>query len=70
MEGIIKKISSYQHSEYDNARFKNKDNLEYKIKNKLDLFGRNYKYKRIEIDNKTSPNYVVENKSYLTDWID
>ena len=70
LEGIIKKISSYQHSEYDNARFKNKDNLEYKIKNKLDLFGRNYKYKRIEIDNKTSPNYVVENKSYLTDWID
>ena len=70
LEGIIKKISSYQHSEFDNASIKNKDNLKYKIKNKLDLFGRNYKYKKISIDKNSSPDYVFKNQAKLSEWID
>ncbi len=70
IEGIVKKISSYQHLEYDNDSIKNKQDLDYKIKNKLDLFGRNYKYKRVAIDDKTSPNYIIENQHHLIEWID
>ena len=70
VEGIVKKISSYQHLEYDNDGIKNKQDLDYKIKNKLDLFDRNYKYKRVAIDNKTSPNYIIKNQHHLIEWID
>jgi len=70
IEGILKKITSYQHLEYDNDNIKNKQNLDYKIKNKLDLFDRNYKYKRVAIDNKTSPNYIIKNQHHLIEWID
>ena len=70
LDGIVKKISSYQHLEYDNSNIKNKDNLEYKIKNKLDLFGRNYKYKKITISKNSSPDYVLKNQAELSEWID
>ncbi len=70
IEGIVKKISSYQHLEYDNDSIKNKQDLDYKIKNKLDLFDRNYKYKRVAIDYKTSPNYIIKNQHHLIEWID
>lgn len=70
LEGIIKKISSYQHSEYDNDEIKNKDNLINKIKNKQDLFGRNYKYKNINLDKRTAPEYIIENLHNFREWID
>ena len=70
IEGIVKKISSYQHTEYDKASIKNKQDIDYKIKNKLDLFDRNYKYKKITIDKKNSPYYIIENQHNLIDWID
>ena len=68
--GNYKKISSYQHLEYDKDEIKNKDNLINKIKNKQDLFGRNYKYKNINLDKRTAPEYIIENIDSFHEWID
>ena len=70
LDGIIKKISSYQHSEYDNDNIKNKITLQNKINNKLDIFGRNYKYRKISINKNTSPDYIIQNQEQLSEWID
>ena len=66
----MKKISSYQHVEYDNDEIKNKNNLEEKIRNKLDIFGRNYKYKKVTIDKNFAPDYIIQNQDDLSYWID
>lgn len=70
LDGIMKKISSYQHAEYDNDEIKNKNNLEDKIRNKLDIFGRNYKYKKVTIDKNFAPDYIIQNQDDFSYWID
>jgi len=52
----------------NNENFKNLSIIEKKLKNKEDLFNRNYKYKTIKIDN-TYPNFILENKENLKDYI-
>jgi len=68
VNGIIKKISSYQHTEFDIDKIKNKKTIENKINNNLDIFNRNFKYKAIILDNRF-PNYILENRKQLQKWI-
>ena len=67
-EGIYKKLNSYAEQQFNNENFKNLSVIEKKIKNKEDLFNRNYNYKTIKIDN-TYPNFIVENKESLKKYI-
>ena len=68
VEGIIKKISSFQHTEFDKEEIKNKKNIIKKINKGEDIFERNYIFKKIEIDNKF-PKYLINNKDKYSNWI-
>ncbi len=68
VEGIIKKISSFQHTEFDKDEFKKKEIIEKKIRNGEDIFDRNFVFKKIEIDDKF-PEYLISNKEKYKDWI-
>tara|TARA_Y100000768_G_scaffold286409_1_gene220751 strand:+ start:7153 stop:7953 length:801 start_codon:yes stop_codon:yes gene_type:complete len=64
---ILKKIKSFSHGEFNN------ENLdEIKIKEKIfkseDIFGRNNKFKKVEI-NESYPDYILKNIDKFSDWI-
>ena len=65
---IQNKIKSYAHAEFNIDEFTNLKNIEKKIRNNEDIFGRNQYYEKIEID-KTYPDYIKNNFNKLKDWI-
>jgi len=67
-ENILKKISSFSHGEHNKPELANKKNIEKNIKMQKNIFGLNFSYKKINIDN-TFPKYIVENKEKLKEWI-
>ena len=64
---ILNKIKSFSHGEYNNKNI-NEKNIEEKILNSEDIFGRDIKLKKIDIDN-TYPEYILRNKDKYSDWI-
>ena len=68
VEGIIKKISSFQHTEFDKEEFKNKEIIKQKIKEGKDIFNRNFFFKKVNIDKKF-PKFLVDNKDIYKNWI-
>ena len=68
VEGIIKKISSFQHTEFDKDEYKNKKTIEKKILNGEDIFNRNFKFKKIEIDS-SFPEYILKNINKYKEWL-
>ena len=68
VDGIIKKISSYQHTEFDVDDIKNKNNIIQKIERGEDIFNRNYNFKKINIDDRY-PEYLIKNKKKYLNWI-
>ena len=67
-ENISRKIKSFAHQEFNQEKFTNVKNIKEKIENHFDIFGRNYKYKKIDL-NKDFPKYILENKSKFNEWI-
>jgi beta-1,4-mannosyl-glycoprotein beta-1,4-N-acetylglucosaminyltransferase len=65
---IIKKIRSYSHGEFNTTNNTKEENIKKKIKNNIDIFGRDFKLKEVPID-KSFPEYIYKNKQLLTDWI-
>jgi len=68
VDGIIKKISSFQHTEFDKDEFKKKEIIEKKISNGEDIFNRNFSFRRIDIDYKF-PDYLLKNINKYKNWI-
>lgn len=68
VDGIIKKISSYQHTEFDIEEIKNREILINKISQGDDIFNRGYKFKKIHLDH-NFPKYLLENKLKYIKWI-
>ena len=62
VDGIVKKISSYQHTEFDTNKIKDK------TESGKDIFNRNYNFQRINIDDRF-PEYLIKNKSKYINWI-
>lgn len=62
VEMIIKKVESFAHAEYNKGVFKNAEAIEKAINNGEDIFGRNFRYKFVPLDN-TFPDYIVGNRS-------
>lgn len=58
---IVKKVEAFAHTEYNKEQFKNTESMEKAINNGEDIFGRNFKYKFVPVDN-TFPAYLVESK--------
>ena len=67
-EGISKKIKSYSHSEYNKPEFTDEKKIEERIKNRVDIFDRNYKYEKIELD-EAFPKYILDNLHKYQDWL-
>ena len=65
---IAKKITSYSHQEFNKKDFISEENIIKRIKNHEDLFNRDIKYKKIEID-ESFPKYILDNKEIYRKWI-
>ena len=66
--GISKKIQSFAHQEYNKEEFINLQKIEERLKKNIDIFGRNYNYKKISID-ETFPDYIYKNQDKFKNWI-
>ena len=66
--GISKKIQSYAHSEYNKSIYTDEKKIAERINNRIDIFDRNFKYEKIDIDD-TFPKYILENINKYKDWI-
>ena len=67
-EDISKKIKSYSHSEFNKPEFTDVKKIETRIKNRVDIFNRNYKYEKVDLDD-AFPKYILENISKYQNWI-
>tara|TARA_B100000795_G_C22683762_1_gene392797 strand:+ start:69 stop:872 length:804 start_codon:yes stop_codon:yes gene_type:complete len=65
---IALKIKSYSHGEFNKDEFIDEEKIKDKIANNKDIFGRDIKLKKIDID-ADYPSFIRENKSKLKDWI-
>ncbi len=67
-DSIRNKIVSYSHQEYNKAEFTNINLIEKKILKGEDLFNRNIKYKKVNLD-ESFPNYIIKKKEKFKKWI-
>ena len=67
-DGISKKIKSYSHQEFYKDEFVDEKKIATRIKNNVDLFDRDIKYKKIKVDS-SFPEYVLKNKDKFKEWI-
>jgi len=68
VEKIIKKLEAFAHSEYNTAEYKDPKKIEQALDEGKDLFGRDFKYKFVPIDN-SFPAYIVANKDKYSNLI-
>ena len=57
-----------QRKKFIHDEFINEEKIAKRIKNNQDLFDRNIKYKKIEID-ESFPKYIFNNKAMFKEWI-
>lgn len=62
IEKIIQKLESFAHVEYNKIEYKDPNQLKYLIENGKDIFGRNFTYQFVPID-QTFPSYILQNTS-------
>ena len=65
---IAKKIKSYAHQEFYKDKFIDEEKIKKRIKNNQDIFDRDIKYKKVEID-RSFPEYIFNNQSMFKEWI-
>ena len=65
---IVNKIRSYSHGEFNKNEITDEKKIEEKIANKLDIFGREFDLKQVNIDD-SYPAYIKNNKNLLKEWI-
>ena len=65
---LSNKIKNYAHQEFNKDKFTNIEKISDRIKNKKDLFDRNYNFEIINID-ENYPKYLRDNKLKYRDWI-
>ncbi len=67
-QDIVKKIQSYSHGEFNTEENTDEEKINQKIKENVDIFNRGFKLKQITIDG-SFPNYILNNKKLLKNWI-
>jgi len=65
---IQEKLKSFAHSEYNSNFYTDIEKIKDAIENNKDLFNRNQKYEKIQLDN-SFPDYILENKIKFQNWI-
>jgi len=68
-EEILKKLKSLAETKWDKENFYDLDVIKNKIKSKIDLFGRNHKFEKVNIDD-NFPEYIINNIDLYKEWID
>lgn len=61
IDKVIQKLESFAHTEYNKPEYKNPDKLKELIESGKDIFGRNFEYQFIPLDN-TFPEFILQNK--------
>ena len=67
-EKIIEKTNAFCHGELNQEKFKKKDLIKNKIDQLKDIYDRDIKYEKIEIDN-SYPEYFIKNLNHYREWI-
>ena len=67
-EEISLKLKTFAHSEFSSDKFSSIEVIKEKISKKIDLFDRNHKYQRKDLDS-TFPRHILENKEKFKNWI-
>lgn len=65
---IKNKIESFSHAEFNTNQFTDINYIKNKIENGLDLFNRNEKFEKIEIDN-NFPKIISNNVDKYKEWV-
>ena len=65
---ISSKLKSFAHQEFSSPEYSDEKIIENNILNHRDLFKRNLKYEKVNLDS-TFPKYINENKDLLKEWI-
>ena len=65
---ISSKLKSFAHQEFSSPEYSDEKIIENNISNHRDLFKRNLKYEKVNLDS-TFPNYIIRNKDLLKEWI-
>lgn len=68
-DDIKNKIKSFAHTEYNKKKYLNDNYLKKKIENGEDLFERDFKFKRVDVNENNLPTYIVTNLSKYSAWI-
>ena len=68
VETISKKLKTFQDSEFSGESYSSIEVIKRKISNLEDLFGRNHKYEKVDI-NEEFPKYIRMNKNYFKNFI-
>jgi beta-1,4-mannosyl-glycoprotein beta-1,4-N-acetylglucosaminyltransferase len=58
---IIRKLEAFAHAEYNKDEYKDPKKIEDALKNGKDIFGRNFHYKFVPLDN-TFPDFILKNR--------
>ena len=67
-KNISIKLKTFAHIEFSSKKFTSLRIIKDKIKNKVDLFNRGYKYQKVKLDN-NFPKYIVKNKQKFKKFI-
>lgn len=68
LDRILYKINSFAHTEFNKDEYKDPEKIKFYMKNGIDLFTKEKKYKIVEIDD-TFPSYIQKNKEKFKDLI-
>lgn len=68
VEGIIRKIETFSHTEYDRPEFKNPDQLRQKIQEGKDLFDRDHELQFVDFDEEF-PDYLLDHRREFEQFI-
>ena len=68
VQRVIKKLESFAHSEYNKPEFKDPGKIENAIREGKDIFGRDFIYRLVEID-ETYPGYLLKNRNKFGSYI-
>ena len=63
---ILNKIKSFSHGEFNDGNL-SVEEIEKRINNKQDIFGRGYHLKKVELD-ESFPKYILNNKKKYLKW--
>ena len=62
------KLKTFAHEEFNKDKFTDINIIQKKIDQKIDLFDRGNKYKKVELDN-SFPDYIINNKEIFKDFL-